>query len=131
MTMKIVMEKYHGCENDYLIWDPVKNRMQLDFKRVKAIHKGNLGFGCAGILYGPIVDDKNSVFKVFDSKGREDKPNGESIGIFLKYMRDAGYEPSNTIAFAEGKTFDQKQDNAYNIGFIILNSEFVKELEII
>lgn len=130
--MKIVMEKYHGCGNDYLIWDPVKNKMQLDHKRVKAILKNNLGLGCAGILYGPITKDNVTVFKFFDSRGYEDAIGGEeNRWIFFKYIKDAGYDPSNMISFVKSKTMSSMEYKVSNIGFIILNNEFVRELEII
>lgn len=129
--MKIVMEKYHGCGNDYLIWDPVKNKMQLDHKRVKAILKSNLGLGCAGILYGPITKDNVTVFKFFDSRGYEDAIGEENRRIIFKYIKDAGYDPSNLISFVKEKTMNSMQDKVSNIGFIILNNEFVRELEII
>lgn len=132
--MKIVMEKYHGFGYDYLIWDPLKNNMQLDYNRVKAITKSNLGIGSIGILYGPITEENNAKFKVFNSNGSENNIDEFNINIFLKYMDDAGYrdqESCNISSLKEELGDKQKKVDIHNTGFIILNNEFVKELEII
>lgn len=130
--MKIVMEKYRGYGNDFLIWDPVKNKMQLDFNRAKAIKKSNLGFGAAGILYGPITEDNSTFFKVFNSNDCEDDIDEMNKRVFLKYMKDAGYDSleSCIISSLKNDISYNKQDDIQNVGFIILNNEFVKELEI-
>lgn len=130
--MKIVMEKYRGYGNDFLIWDPVKNKMDLDLNRAKAIKKSNLGFGAAGILYGPIIEDNNMFFKVFNGDGCEEELDNRNKKIFLRYMKDAGYDPLESCMMSSLKEdiAYNIQDDIHNTGFIILNNEFVKELEI-
>lgn len=127
--MKIVMEKYHGFGNDYLIWDPLKNNMKLDSNRVKAINKSNLGIGSIGILYGPIIEVNNIRFRSYNSNGSEMNINEVNTKIFQKYIVDSGYQTKEICNISSLK--EEVSESIHNVGFIILNNDFVKELEII
>lgn len=127
--MKIVMEKYHGFGNDYLIWDPLKNNMKLDSNRVKAINKSNLGIGSIGILYGPIIEDNNIRFRSYNSNGSEMNINEINTKIFQKYIVDSGYQIKEICNISSLE--EELSKVIHNVGFIILNNDFVKELQVI
>ena len=43
--MKVVLERYHGLGNDYVVFDPNKNELELTPKNVKMICDRNEGLG--------------------------------------------------------------------------------------
>ena len=47
--MKVVLERYHGLGNDYLVFDPNKNELELNEANVKMICNRNVGLGSDGI----------------------------------------------------------------------------------
>ena len=54
--MNIVLEKYHGLGNDYLVFDPNKNEMELNEENVRLLCDRNYGIGAEGILEGPVFE---------------------------------------------------------------------------
>ena len=54
--MRIVVEKYHGLGNDYLVYDPNKNKLKLTPSNVQLMCNRNFGVGADGILEGPVLD---------------------------------------------------------------------------
>ena len=48
--MNVVLEKYHGLGNDYLVFDPNKNEMELNEENVRLLCDRNYGIGAEGIL---------------------------------------------------------------------------------
>ena len=57
--MKMVLERYHGLGNDYLVFDPNKNELELNPKNVSMLCNRNMGLGSDGILEGPILGEKH------------------------------------------------------------------------
>ena len=49
--MNVVLEKYHGLGNDYLVFDPNKNEMELNEENVRLLCDRNYGIG-AGRDFG-------------------------------------------------------------------------------
>lgn len=43
--MKIVLERYHGLGNDYLVFDPNKNELELNKDNVAMLCNRNMGLG--------------------------------------------------------------------------------------
>lgn len=89
--MNIIVEKYHGLGNDYLIYDPAKNAVLLNDKRVRLICDRNFGVGADGILEGPLFDQDDLDVRIWNPDGSIAGKSGNGIRIFAKYMKDAGY----------------------------------------
>ena len=53
--MRLVVEKYHGLGNDYLVYDPNKNEMELNPANVQLMCNRNFGVGADGVLEGPVI----------------------------------------------------------------------------
>ena len=51
--MRITVEKYQGLGNDYLVYDPNLNQMELTPRRVQLLCNRNFGVGADGIMEGP------------------------------------------------------------------------------
>ena len=88
--MQIVFEKYHGLGNDYLVFDPNKNELELNEANVKMICNRNVGLGSDGILEGPLLGEHLAV-KIWNPDGSVAEKSGNGVRIFAKYLKDAGY----------------------------------------
>lgn len=88
--MQIVLEKYHGLGNDYLVFDPNKNELELNEVNVKMICNRNVGLGSDGILEGPLLGEHLAV-KIWNPDGSVAEKSGNGVRIFAKYLKDAGY----------------------------------------
>lgn len=87
----IVMTKYQGLGNDYLILDSRKNRIQLQGKKVALLCQRGFGLGADGVLYGPVDIDGKMGVRIFNSDGSESAISGNGVRIFAKYLMDQGY----------------------------------------
>jgi len=90
----ILLYKYHGLGNDYLIYDPHKNSASLDKDTIRYLCHRNYGAGSDGILYGPLQTDKNSSafgLKIFNPDGSQAEKSGNGLRIFAAYLKDFGY----------------------------------------
>ena len=88
--MKVVLERYHGLGNDYLVFDPNHNELELDQANVKMICDRNEGLGADGVLEGPILKEDGMHVKVWNPDGSESETSGNGVRIFAKYLKDAG-----------------------------------------
>jgi diaminopimelate epimerase len=102
--MKIYFERYHGLGNDYLVYDPQKNDMALNEKRIKLICDRNFGCGSDGILYGPILEEDRIRVRIYNPDGSEAEKSGNGVRIFSKYLKDFQYvtEPSFVLSTLGG-----------------------------
>lgn len=104
--MNVVLEKYHGLGNDYVVFDPNKNEIHLNEKNVQGICNRNAGLGADGILEGPILCENGMYVKVWNSDGSISETSGNGILIFAKYLKDAGYVQKKNFSLhtANGKS---------------------------
>lgn len=89
--MKVVLERYHGLGNDYVVFDPNKNEFELTPESVSTICNRNAGLGSDGILEGPILKEDGMHVKVWNPDGSISETSGNGVRIFAKYLKDASY----------------------------------------
>lgn len=89
--MKVVLERYHGLSNDYVVFDPNRNELELTPGNVKMICDRNAGLGADGVLEGPVIKEDGMHVKVWNPDGSESETSGNGVRIFAKYLKDAGY----------------------------------------
>ncbi|MDO4519144.1 MAG: diaminopimelate epimerase [Eubacteriales bacterium] len=97
MRDSIVMVKYQGLGNDYLIIDANKNRMQLQGKKVSLLCQRGFGLGADGVLYGPVDINGKMGVRIFNSDGSESAISGNGVRIFAKYLIDQEYVKESTF----------------------------------
>lgn len=97
--MKAVFEKYHCMGNDYLVYDPNKNDLNLQAEQVKEICDRNFGLGSDGILVGPVLDGEQMYVKILNPDGSEAEKSGNGMGIFARYLKDAGYVQKTKVSW--------------------------------
>ncbi len=89
--MEIKVERYHGLGNDYLVYDPNKNELELNEKNVRMLCNRNMGLGSDGVLEGPLMGGKQMSVKIWNPDGSVAEKSGNGVRIFAKYLKDAGY----------------------------------------
>ena len=104
--MRLKLEKYHGLGNDYLVFDPEHNGMELTPERVKLLCNRNLGVGADGILEGPVFKEGKIHMIIWNSDGSQTENSGNGIRIFAKYLKDADYVQKKDITIYT----DEKRD---------------------
>ena len=95
--MEIEFVRYNGLGNDYLVYDPNKNNLELNEKQIKLICDRNFGVGSDGILVGPFFKKEIPMVKIYNSDGSEAEKSGNGIRIFSKYLKDAQYITSKNF----------------------------------
>lgn len=79
---KVTFEKYHCMGNDYLVYDPNKNEMELNEENIRLICDRNFGVGSDGILAGPYLDqEKMYVIRASTWKDENPRANAFSFSI--------------------------------------------------
>ena len=71
---KVTFEKYHCMGNDYLVYDPNKNEMELNEENIRYV-------------------------KILNPDGSEVPKSGNGMGIFAKYLKDAGYVQKTSVSW--------------------------------
>lgn len=89
--MKAILERYHGLGNDYVVFDPNHNELELTPENVKIICDRNEGLGADGVLEGPIQKEEGLYVKIWNPDGSQSEASGNGVRIFAKYLKDAGY----------------------------------------
>ena len=77
--MKVVLERYHGLSNDYVVFDPNKNELELTPGNVKMICDRNAGLGADGVLEGPVIKEDGMHVKVWNPDGSESETSGNGV----------------------------------------------------
>ena len=95
--MRLKLEKYHGLGNDYLVFDPECNRLELTPQRVKLLCNRNVGVGADGILEGPVFKEGKIHMIIWNPDGSQTENSGNGIRIFAKYLKDADYVQKKDI----------------------------------
>lgn len=100
--MKIVLERYHGLGNDYVVYDPNKNELALNPENVRMICDRNAGLGADGVLEGPIMKDAGMYVEIWNPDGTKSETSGNGVRIFAKYLKDAGYIQKKKLTMLTG-----------------------------
>ena len=79
---EIILRKYHGVGNDYLIFDPKKNDVVLNERLIRQLCRRNIGVGADGILYGPVMEDKKIKVRIFNLMEVKLKKAAMASGFF-------------------------------------------------
>ena len=101
--MKTVVEKYHGLGNDYLVFDPNRNKLRLSPANVRLLCDRNFGVGADGVVEGPLLEDERISVRIWNSDGSMTENSGNGVRIFAKYLKDGGYvQKKNFTIYTQG-----------------------------
>ena len=100
--MKLSFTKMQGCANDYIYLDCRASGVPADIaalaQRLSARH---FSVGADGIICicAPVTPGADGRMRIFNADGSEAEKSGNGMGIFAKYLRDAGYVQKTTISW--------------------------------
>ena len=78
--------------NPDAVRDAVQNAKMNDVKTVSYTHLD-------GILAGPYLDQEKMYVKILNPDGSEVPKSGNGMGIFAKYLKDAGYVQKTSVSW--------------------------------
>lgn len=96
---KVTLEKYHCMGNDYLVYDPNQNELTLTPENIRQMCSRHFGVGADGILAGPYLEKEQMFVRIYNADGSEAAKGGNGMGIFAKYLRDAGYVQKTNVTW--------------------------------
>lgn len=83
MRDSIIMTKYQGFGNEYLVLDANKNQLQLQGKKIALLCQRGFGLGADGVLYGPVEINGKMGMRI--STPMEARlPSAETVCAFLQ-----------------------------------------------
>ena len=102
--MGLKFTKMHGLGNDYLYVlgnpDRARERYGLDASELSIrLSDRHFGVGSDGMIWIAPADDADCLMRIFNADGSEAEKSGNGMGIFAKYLRDAGYVQKTTISW--------------------------------
>ena len=99
MNHTIIMSKYQGLGNDYLILDPKKNKVELQGKKVALLCQRGFGLGADGVLYGPVEMEGKLGVRIYNKRQKSAGRYNPSIIRRLKYSAKSGAPSSQRIGY--------------------------------
>ena len=96
MTLKF--SKMQGLGNDFVVLDGVRQRVDLDPARVRALADRHFGVGCDQVLVvEPAQGDADFRYRIFNASGEEVEHCGNGARCFVKFVRDQGLTAKREI----------------------------------
>ncbi len=96
MTLKFT--KMQGLGNDFVVLDGIRQRVDLDPARVRALADRHFGVGCDQVLVVERAQgDADFRYRIFNSSGEEVEHCGNGARCFVKFVRDQGLTEKREI----------------------------------
>ena len=96
MTLKFT--KMQGLGNDFVVLDGIRQRVDLDPARVRALADRHFGVGCDQVLVVEAArGDADFRYRIFNASGEEVEHCGNGARCFVKFVRDQGLTEKREI----------------------------------
>jgi diaminopimelate epimerase len=97
--MKLKFSKMHGLGNDFVVFDGVRQHINLSDTQVRHLADRNFGVGCDQLLLVeksalPGVDFR---YRIFNADGGEVEQCGNGARCFARFVHDQGLSDKNSI----------------------------------
>lgn len=97
--MKLKFTKMHGAGNDFVVFDGVRQRVELTPEQIRRIADRHLGVGCDQLL---IVEAPRSAgadfrYRIFNADGGEVEQCGNGARCFVRFVREQGLTEKDEI----------------------------------
>lgn len=90
--------KMQGLGNDFVVLDGVRQRVDLDPARVRALADRHFGVGCDQVLVVEAAQgDADFRYRIFNASGEEVEHCGNGARCFVKFVRDQGLTDKREI----------------------------------
>lgn len=90
MTLRFT--KMQGLGNDFVVFDGVRQRVELDAGRIRHLADRRFGIGCDQILLvePPRLPDTDFHYRIFNADGSEVEQCGNGARCFARFVHDQG-----------------------------------------
>ena len=97
--MKLRFTKMHGLGNDFVVFDGVRQRVDLSPEQVRRLADRRLGVGCDQVLVvePPTLPGVDFRYRIFNSDGGEVEQCGNGARCFVRFVRDQGLTDKRRI----------------------------------
>ncbi len=96
--MKLRFTKMHGLGNDFVVFDGVRQRVDLSPAQIRALADRRFGVGCDQVLLvEPAQGDADFRYRIFNADGGEVEHCGNGARCFVKFVRDQGLTTKHEI----------------------------------
>ena len=97
--MKLKFSKMHGAGNDFVVFDGIRQRIELDAGQIRRIAKRQMGVGCDHLLIveAPRIADADFRYRIFNADGGEVEQCGNGARCFVRFVREQGLTQKRDI----------------------------------
>jgi diaminopimelate epimerase len=97
--MKLRFTKMQGLGNDFVVFDGVRQRVDLDAEFARRLADRRFGVGCDQILLvePPRLPETDFHYRIFNSDGSEVEQCGNGARCFARFVRDQGLSDKDEI----------------------------------
>jgi len=91
--------KMHGLGNDFVVFDGVRQTLQLRPDQIRHIANRNFGVGCDQVLLvePPINDEADFRYRIFNADGGEVEQCGNGARCFARFVHEEGLTDRDII----------------------------------
>jgi diaminopimelate epimerase len=89
----------HGLGNDFVVFDGVRQRVELSRSALRQLADRRFGVGCDQVLVveAPTRPDVDFRYRIYNADGGEVEQCGNGARCFVKFVRDAGLTAKSSI----------------------------------
>jgi diaminopimelate epimerase len=97
--MKRKFTKMQGLGNDFVVFDGVRQRLELTSEQCRAIADRHFGIGCDQVLLveSPRGPETDFYYRIFNADGSEVEQCGNGARCFARFVRDQGFTDKTEI----------------------------------
>ncbi len=97
--MKLRFTKMQGLGNDFVVFDAVRQRVELAEEQIRSIADRRFGIGCDQVLLvePPRLADTEFYYRIFNADGGEVEQCGNGARCFARFVREQGLTESEVI----------------------------------
>ncbi len=97
--MKLRFSKMHGLGNDFVVFDAVRQTVDLTPAQLRALADRHFGVGCDQILWvGPATrPDCDFSYRIFNADGGEVQQCGNGARCFVRFVHEVGLTDKTSI----------------------------------
>ncbi len=97
--MKLRFTKMHGLGNDFVVFDAVRQHLQVTSEQCRALADRRFGIGCDQILLvePPHDSDTDFYYRIFNADGSEVEQCGNGARCFALFVREQGLTDKTDI----------------------------------
>jgi diaminopimelate epimerase len=91
--------KMHGLGNDFVVFDGVRQRVELTERAIRVLADRRFGVGCDQVLVveKPTRADVDFRYRIYNADGGEVEQCGNGARCFVKFVRDQGLTAKRVI----------------------------------